>query len=163
MAGSLVWGAELDESRSEMRTSIERYTADRASLTRVYSIDRSAARRDRMAKFYREWLDGLPKMNFDAMTQDGRVDYLLFRNHLQHELRQLELQAKLEATAGPLTPFAEAIIGLEESRRRMEPIDPAKAAGVLDALGKQVDKTRQSLESTLRMGAVKKTVGADAA
>jgi len=96
LASSCLWAADVDESRSEMRTSIERYTADRTSLMRAYTVDRSPGRRERMAKFYREWLEELPKLNFDAMGQDGRVDYLLFRNHLQHELRQLELQSKLE-------------------------------------------------------------------
>ena len=74
--------SDLDQSRSEMRATIERYTADRASLTRAYTIDLSAGRRDRMTKFYREWLDRLPKLNFDSMSQEGRIDYLLFRNHL---------------------------------------------------------------------------------
>src|SRR4051812_10608238 len=107
IAASFLSGADVDESRSEMRTSIERYTADRTSLMRAYTVDRSPQRRDRMAKLYREWLEELPKQNFDVLSQDGRVDYLLFRNHLQHELRQLELQSKLEGAAAALTPFAQ--------------------------------------------------------
>jgi len=136
MTSSFLWGADVDESRSEMRASIERYTADRASLSRVYTIDRSVGGASEWRSLYREWLEGLPKLNFDAMSQDGRSTIMLFRNHLQHELRQLELQTKLEGATAPLTPFAQTIIGLEESRRRMEPLDAAKAAAVLNTLAK---------------------------
>src|SRR6266850_216019 len=97
---------------SEMRASIELYTTDRASLTRAYTIDLSAGRRDRMTKFYREWLDRLAKLNLDSMSQEGRIDYILFRNHLEHELRQQELQMKVEGATAPLTPFAQTIVGL---------------------------------------------------
>ena len=78
-------------------------------------------------------------------------------------MRQLELQVKAEGATAPLTPFAPTIVGLEESRRRMEPIDPAKTAAVLAALGKQVDAARTSVEASLRSTPVKKTVGAEAA
>src|SRR5438034_345258 len=74
---SFLWAApppatpsDLDQSRSEMRTAIERYVADRTSLTRAYQIDNSAGQRDRMMRFYREWLDGLPKLDFDSMSQE---------------------------------------------------------------------------------------------
>jgi hypothetical protein len=158
-----VTASDSDPSHSEMRATIERYTADQASLTRVYPIGMSANRRDRMTRFYTEWLDRLAKMDFGSMGRDGRVDYLLFRNHLQHQTRQLDLNATAEAAAAPLTPFAQTIVSLEEARRRMEPIDSAKAAAVLDALGKQVDGIRKSVEAELRTAAPKKTIGARAA
>src|SRR5437879_4812979 len=89
IASSLVLSAQPSavHADSEMRASIELYTADRAILTRAYTIELSAGRRDRMSTFYREWLDRLAKLNLDSMSQEGRIDYILFRNHLQHELR----------------------------------------------------------------------------
>src|SRR5256885_9367814 len=124
IASSFLWAApppattaDLDLSRSEMRTTIERYFADWTSLTRAYSIDNSAGQRNRMMRFYREWLDRLPALDFESMSQAGRVDYLLFRNHVQHEVRQLELKTKAEAATAPFLPFAQRIVGLEESRR----------------------------------------------
>src|SRR4030095_4336982 len=82
---------------SEMRAAIERYTVDRGSLTRSYTVSYSTARRDRFRKFYSDWLFSLAKLNFDSMSQDGKVDYILFKNHLDHELRQLDLQVKAQA------------------------------------------------------------------
>ena len=140
---------------SEMRASIERYTADRGSLTRAYPVAISPARRARFKRFYEEWLASLKALDFDSMSEDGKIDYLLFKNHLEYELRQLNIQAQQLAELQPLMPFAGTIIDLEEARRRMEPIDSAKIATTLTELKKQVDERRQAVEKGFR---VKKTV-----
>ena len=140
---------------SEMRATIERYTADRGSLTRSYPVATSAARRTRFKKLYEEQLASLRALDFDAMSQDGKIDYLLFKNHLEYELRQLEIQGQQISEIQPLIPFAETIIGLEEARRRMEPINSAKAAATLTELRKTIDERRRAIEGGFK---VKKTV-----
>ena len=84
------------------------------------------------------------------MSQEGKVDYILFRSHLDHELRQLDIETKQTAEIEPLIPFGKTIIDFEESRRRMEPIDSAKAAATLNNLKKQVEDTRRQVEAGLR-------------
>jgi uncharacterized protein (DUF885 family) len=143
------------EHVSELRAAIERYTVDRGSLTRSYPVATSQGRRDRFRKFYDEWLASLKALDFDAMSEDGKIDYLLFKNHLEYELRQLDIQAKQLAEIEPLIPFADTIISLEEARRRMEPIDSAKIAATLTDLRKQVDERRRGVDGGLRP---KKTV-----
>ena len=140
---------------SEMRAAIERYTADRGSLTRSYPVPVSTARRERFKKFYEDWLASLKAQDFDSMSEDGKIDYLLFKNHLEYELRQLDIQAQQLAEIQPLIPFATVIINLEEARRRMEPIDSAKVAATLTDLRKQVDERRRAVEQGARP---KKTV-----
>lgn len=140
---------------SEMRAAIERYTADRGSLMRSYPVAISATRRARFKKFYEEWLASLKSLDFDSMSQDGKIDYLLFKNHLEYESRQLDIQSQQLAEIQPLVPFAAAIIDLEEARRRMEPIDSGKIAATLTELKKQVDERRRAVEGGLQ---VKKTV-----
>src|SRR5687767_12245663 len=88
-------------------------------------------------------------MNFDSMSQDGKVDYILFRNHLEYELRQLDIQAKQLTEIQALIPFAKTIIDLEEARRRMEPIESARVAARLNELRKQIDDRRRSVEAGL--------------
>ena len=108
--GSLLWAAppavksDLDQSHSEMRVPIERFAADQASLTRAYPLEISTSRRDRMMRSYREWLDTIARLDFDSMSQDGRVDYLLFRNHLQHEHDQQDNQKYSQEAAGSVAP-----------------------------------------------------------
>jgi uncharacterized protein (DUF885 family) len=151
---------------SEMRSSIERYTVDRGSLARSYPVAVSRSRRERFKKFYEEWLASLPSLDFDSMSQDGKIDYILFKNHLEYELRQLDIQSRQISEIEPLVPFGAKIIELEEARRRMEPIDSAKLAATLNDLKKQVDERRRAIELGLRSGGdagndparVKKTV-----
>jgi len=135
---------------SEMRAAIERYTVDRGSLTRSYPVPASRSRRDRFKKFYEEWLTSLQSLDFDSMSQDGKIDYILFKNHLEYELRQLDIQSRQISEIEPLLPFAGKIIELEETRRRMEPIDSAKIATTLNDLKKQVDERRRAIELGLR-------------
>ena len=135
------------EPVSEMRAAIERYTIDRGSLTRSYPVAMSQKRRERFKKLYEEWLASLKAQDFDSMSQDGKVDYVLFKNHLEYELRQLDIQAQQLSEIQPLIPFADTIIDLEEARRRMEPIDSAKIAATLTALKKQVDESRRTVET----------------
>src|SRR5215510_14156117 len=113
---------------SEMRAAIERYTVDRGSLQRSYPVAVSRSRRERFKKFYEEWLASLQSQDFDSMSQDGKIDYILFKNHLEYELRQLDIQSKQISEIEPLLPFGNKIIEWEEARRRMKPIDSAKLA-----------------------------------
>jgi uncharacterized protein (DUF885 family) len=141
-----------DNGTSEMRPIIEYYIADRGSLQRSFFVNNSPARRERFRKFFQDALDRIQKLNFDAMSEAGKVDYILFRNHLEHELRQLDIEEKQQAEISPLIPFGKTIVDLEEARRRMDPIDSAKVAVTLNALKKQVEDTRRQVEAGLRGG-----------
>src|SRR5215218_228366 len=154
---------------SEMRSAIERYTVDRGSLTRSYPVAASRSRRERFKQFYEEWLASLKTLDFNPMSQDGKIDYILFKNHLEYELRQIDIQSRQISEIEPLVPFGAKIIDLEEARRRMEPMDSAKTAATLNDLRKQVDERRRGIELGLRAearggdsgndpGRVKKTV-----
>jgi uncharacterized protein (DUF885 family) len=135
---------------SEMRTTIERYAVDRGTLTRSFPASLSGSRRERFKRFYGDWLASLQSVNFDSMSQDGKIDYLLFRNHLEYELRQLDIQSRQVDEIEPLLPFAAKIIELEETRRRMEPIDSPKVAATLTGLRKQVEERRRAIEAGLK-------------
>jgi uncharacterized protein (DUF885 family) len=141
---------DADPRPSEMRGLIEAYTADRGTIGRFYTVEGSTARQIRMKKFYGDWLAALTKLDFDSMRQDGRIDYVLFKNYLDHELRQLEIQTKALAEIAPLVPFGQAITDLEDTRRRMEAIDSPKTAAFLTRMARQVDGTSKSVEAGLK-------------
>ena len=137
-------------SVSEMRAILEHYIVDRGSLQRSYPVASSPARRDRFRKFYADALERIRQLNFDAMSQAGKVDYVLFRNHLERELRQVDIEEKQLADMKLLIPFGSAIVNLEEARRRMEPMDSAKTAATLNELKRQVETTRRAVEAGLQ-------------
>ncbi len=141
---------ELDSSKSEMRAVIERYVADQGSLSRSYPVESSPARLARFKQFYSDWLALLGKMNFDAMSQDGKVDYVLFKFHVEREQQRLEIRNRSLAEIAPIIPFAQTITSLAEARRRMEKLDPPKVAAQLNDLTKQINTVRRALEAGLR-------------
>ncbi|HKQ93907.1 MAG TPA: DUF885 family protein [Blastocatellia bacterium] len=141
---------ELDSSKSEMRPVIERYVADQGSLSRSYPVESSPARMARFKQFYSDWLGLIGKMNFDAMSQDGKVDYVLFKFHVEREQQRLEIRNSSLAEIAPLIPFEQTITSLAEARRRMEKLDPPKVAAQLNDLTKQIETARRALEAGLR-------------
>jgi hypothetical protein len=85
---------ELDLSNSEMREPISRYATDQRSLSRSIPSNWSEARKKRLEAFSKDWLASLDRVDFDGMGRDGRIDYVMLRNDLDHTLRELELQGK---------------------------------------------------------------------
>src|SRR5262249_19342528 len=110
---------DLNMPQSEMRPMLERFTVDRATLNRYYGGSPSAARQARFKQFYSDWAAQLAKVNFEQMGQPGRIDYVLFKNHLEYELRQLDIQARQFAEMEPLIPFAKDLMALEDARLHM--------------------------------------------
>jgi len=144
---------DLDSSSSKMRQLLERYNTDRASLVRSFSLSISPTRVARFKKFYLEWRDRLSKLDFEAMGQDGRIDYLLFRNHLDHELLQLELQARQFAEVAELLPFAKTVFAFDDARRRMEPVNSQKVASQLNEMTKEIAEARKAAAPDSRLAA----------
>jgi uncharacterized protein (DUF885 family) len=134
----------LDTSNSAMRPMIERFSADLHSLTRTYPIRLSDTRRARFEQFLEEQQAALAQVNFEGLSQDGRIDYILFRNHLKHERDQLALDRRRMTEMEPLIPFAESLIQLEEARRKMTQADPRKAAATLVAAVKAIEAARKA-------------------
>jgi hypothetical protein len=142
--------SDLDTSSSEMRPVIDRWNADRGNLQRYYNIADSPERRARLRRFHQETKASLAALNFDAMSQDGKIDYILFRNELDHELRRLDLEEKEAQENAVWLPFSASIVQLEEARQKMDPIDPAKTAQALLKLNKEIETARTASEALLR-------------
>ena len=148
----------LRPSRLTVRRRRSARCAPRSSVTQLTAAVwrdriRSPCRRrgaTGLRSIYSDWLASLQSLDFDSMSQDGKVDYILFKNHLEYELRQLDIQGKQLAEIQPLIPFAKTIIDLEEARRRMEPINSAKVAATLNEMRKQVDERRRAVEGDPR-------------
>ncbi|MFI5096628.1 MAG: DUF885 family protein [Candidatus Acidiferrales bacterium] len=137
---------------------IEQFSANQGSLLRTYTVFTATTRNDRMTQLYQDSLAALKRVDFDSLSQDGKVDYLLFQNYLNHQLRRLSLNRQQYAEMEPLLPFAKTIADLDDARRRMETPKGEQCAATLAAMVKQVAKTRQAEEAGLAEG--DKTKGA---
>lgn len=152
---------DIVPASSEIKPLIERYSVDERSLNRYYTFPFSSTRRSRFKAFNQEWLDILTGTDFKRLSKDGQVDYTLFKNHLKRSLYRLKQEELADKATAPLLPFASTIIKLNEDLKKMEWIDSAKAAEVLNEIKVQIETKREALETQL---AVKKgSKGKDAA
>lgn len=143
---------DLDTSASELKPLIERYTDDRGALNRTYPVPYSPNRSARLKKFYDEWQERLAKMNFEGLSLDGKVDFVLFSNLLKYERRQLDVQARQFEEMAALLPFAQVITRLEETRRHMQPVKAAETAAILANLDQPIEEVQKRLEAGLEQG-----------
>jgi uncharacterized protein (DUF885 family) len=143
--GSLDLG-DLANDGSELRGVIERYSVDRTSLLSSSAPSGSPARDKWVRDFIARWLESLEKLDFDRLTQDGKVDYLLFKNYLSHQLRQLDLRSNEVSLAAPLVPFTQKILDLDMARREVKSMEWSKVAASLDSLTKEIGEARRALE-----------------
>ncbi len=132
-----------------MVSMIVRFSEDRGSLERAYPISISAKRTTRLTKLFQESLTELKRVNFDGLDSEGKVDYLLFKNYLNHEVREIEIDNQQMTNVFPLIPFSGTIMELEESRRRFEKIDPAALAVTLTELEKTIRTHHKEIETGL--------------
>lgn len=149
------WGVDMppaDPSVKPMRQAVEAYVASRAALERKYDIPTADAARQRLAAFYADELRRLDATDFEALDQAGKIDYLLLASKLRFEGRELDRRQKQIAEARPLVPFADAIVALEQSRRKMERLDAEQAAKTLNEILRQITVVHRELEGKAKSG-----------
>lgn len=138
--------SNYNEPPSRFRGVIEKFSEDYGSLNRFYTAQTSPNRAARIRELNNDWLALLSRQNFDALNHDEQIDYLLFKNYLDHEQRELVRYAKQLEEMSALIPFAKTISDLEDSRRRLETIDAAKTAALLNDLNKAISATQKGIE-----------------
>ncbi len=124
---------------------IERYQVDLRDIYRTYPMTASPTRRAKLDAFFAGQLQLLNAVHFDALSQDGRLDFTLFRSLLEHQRKQLIEEDRKNSEIAPLVPYQAFVIELEEARRRMEPLDPQKASAVLTTALVEIKKAAASL------------------
>jgi len=132
------------EKPSRLRSMIESFGEDRGFLTRFYTAQTSPNRAARFRELYSNELKTLDALGFDQLSHDEQIDYLLFKNYLDHELKELDRSQVQLTEMADLIPFAKTISDLEDTRRTLKDIDQAKTAATLDALARQITATQAS-------------------
>lgn len=138
--------AVMGASNGEMQNSVRNYVVDYQTVSRAYDMAWSKSRFERLEKLYQDWQQRLPQIDFDALNQQGRIDYILLRNELGSELDRLSLQQRRLSEMEELLSFRGTIQELEKARGRMEKVDPASAANRVSQLAGQVKKLKERVE-----------------
>jgi len=149
------WAPVLDSltaasrAESELRDVVERFGEDLQAVRRRFDAEGSPSRRAALRSFYEAWRGALDAMGFEALGQEGRLDWLLLSNRIASHLLRLEREEQRAAETAPLVPFADAVFALHDALRDSQPAKPEDAAATLDELTRTVAATRQALERGL--------------
>ena len=145
----LVWhGSPVTAQAETMRDFIESYQADADLLARHWEISGdSDAELTRETKLLHDWQGRLKAVDFEKLSLDQRVDYVLLRNELESSLNNLSTrQAERQELSGWL-PIRAGIDALTDARVRGEPIVPETAAGILAPLAQTITKLQEQLKA----------------
>ena len=115
-------------------------------------------RQARLEKFDDDELAMLAGMNFDAMPQEDKIDYLLLKNHVTADLHQLAIEKKQDEEMQPLLlPFADTVETLLEDKRQMKTPDAEKDAAALTQMVKLMTAMRLRLDPKSHEGGAAET------
>jgi uncharacterized protein (DUF885 family) len=131
----------------QMPQVVERFAADRMSLNRIYPLTIAPARMARFQKFYDDELARLAAMNFDKLSEDDQIDYLLLKNRVTSDLHQLAIQRKQAEEMQALLPFAGSIEEFLDRKREMKRPEGEKDAAALTEMVKQMEAMRKKRPS----------------
>jgi uncharacterized protein (DUF885 family) len=152
----------LNAVETRMPSVIELFMADERSLQRAYPLRLSPTHTERFEHFYKGELASLNSIDFDSLSQEDKVDYLLLKNQLTADLHQMAIKDRQLKEMQPLLPFAGTIEQLLEKKRLMVRPDAEQDAELLSAMVKQIDATRKQLDpGTARLHATSETSEAE--
>jgi uncharacterized protein (DUF885 family) len=89
-------------------------------------------------------------MEFSRLPHDAQVDYVLLRNHVEAELRQIEIGKTRLREQAEYLPFMQTILEMELSRKRLDDVDAPRRARELNDLAYAINEARDAVESGRR-------------
>lgn len=142
----LVFGSLWAEA-TELVNLITTYQADRGALSRLYTNRLSAEYFARMESFNQDYLKTLQAQNYDALAEDEKIDYVLFRNFLEKQLAELDLEKRDFMAIQSVVAFGKPLEDFVVARRRAKQPDAQALAVSWDAVAKAVAAQHKSLAS----------------
>jgi hypothetical protein len=142
----LVLGSLWAEA-TELVSMITAYQADRGALSRLYTNRLSAEYFARMESFNKDFLKTLQAQNYEALSEDGKIDYVLFRNYLEKQLAELDLEKRDFMSIQSVVAFGKPLEDFVVARRRAKQPDSQALAASWNAVAKAVEAQHKSLAS----------------
>ncbi len=150
----------LYEQTSETAGLVTQYTQDVRAIQHFYSpmlrqgrgfsnsvsVLNSPEQRKRLTTLDQGYLARLAKLDFNAMSIYGKVDYILLKRTIEDHLLTLSQEEKQYAGVTKYLPFADKIYDLEKMRRRGAKVDGQQVAGTLNELVGQVEATAETVK-----------------
>lgn len=132
---------------------VSSYQADKGALQRRYPNALSEVYFERFTKFYAEARQDLNKINFEALTKNQKVDYVLLRNQIDKSIYFHGLELKAFNEVKNVVVKAQSIYSFNENRKTGVKPTSDKLAADFNAVEKEIRaeivalKTKKTFES----------------
>lgn len=152
----------------EMPAIMQQYNADYRFLSRFYSPAgnspyrpgrndgfntriSSPEKRQRLRKLNADYLKKLELINFKRLTQECKVDYILFSRDIMENIYNLNRQEQEYEKLRSWFPFADTIFALETGRRRGYQPKPEQVAKEWAAITAEIGDLQQKVKNEGQM------------
>lgn len=136
LAGTFSWvvfGNSTEDKERLKSPSVERfisrYQADHDDLSRFYGYRvLSQSHAGRLEKFHEDSMRALNDIDFPALSQSGKVDYLLMRQLLEYRRKSLAINEEKLTAIESLIAFKDDLLDLFGDTRKLSRVDARKSA-----------------------------------
>lgn len=125
--------AGLTES---MADRVRRIAFDLLDLNKYYRVVASQARYTSLKEYLVDEQTLLFRVDFDALSQQDKIDYLMLRNFFTRKLHQLEDEWKVVQDIKDVIPFAPNVVSISDARESGAAISAEHVAKELDTIAK---------------------------
>jgi len=133
---------------TELVSLIQTYQADRGALGRLYTHRLSSEYFARMESFNKDYLKTLQSQNYAALSEDGKIDYQLFRNYLEKQLAELDLEKRDFMQIQSVLEFGKPLEEFTVARRRAVQPDAQALAAKWNQVAQALDAQHKALASS---------------
>ena len=135
----------------EMPYLMDNYAADHRSLSIAYLVDTSPETMARFDKLSQDYLARLRELDFNALPQECKVDYILFKRNLEEVIRINDADSKEYAKLKPWFPFADKIYAFEKTRRKGGKINAQALALEMEEISRQIGDLQNKLKEEKKL------------
>jgi len=118
----LLVGAMATAQTSKMADVIDEFRADTRGLRHIYIMEESEEYYQRFSTFYDSWMNRLDAMDFNSLSQQEKVDYIMLKNSvakgdyfLNQDFEKFKEVSDVANFAKPMLPF------IQQRRRGKKP------------------------------------------
>ncbi len=161
--------ASMYEQASETSGLVVQYTQDTRAVNHFYgaggsgfrSFANSPDQRDRMLALNNEYLQKLSQVDFNKISIDGQVDYILLKRKVEESRNVLLKEAGLYKEIEKYLPFAPTIYRYEQLRRRGTTQKGQEVATALNQASQDLEKISKEVSEGGKIGEEKANYTAD--
>jgi hypothetical protein len=149
-------GASFGAWATELVNLITAYQADRGALSRLYTNRFSEEYFTRMEGFNKDYLKTLQAQNYNGLSEDGKIDYVLFRNYLEEQLTVLDLDKRAFTEIQSVVAFGKPLEDFIVARRRAKQPDAKALAASWNSVALAVDAQLKALPASAKFNSWQK-------